>query len=230
MTSPKPITIDELQGERSLNEWDIWLRSRLANLGSTREGVKYKRFHKGPMKVVKEEIIPTLHLLRRRFKGEEIFAAFPANNSAADAFIRPGSTTKATPLQITCNFDYGDQLRLEILHRDGTVPGAGPIARVGGRPEAEGRAYFLEEVVDELASSIIGRLNLKAQKFGIIYDPSTWLLIYIDDVRLPPDGLQMLLAKIQGAAAKSPFVATFLVGSTEQEICELIGGVAKWAS
>jgi len=40
------------------------------------------------MKVVKEEMIPTLLLLERRFKGEEIFAAFPANNSAADS-LRP---------------------------------------------------------------------------------------------------------------------------------------------
>jgi hypothetical protein len=112
MNPPKPITTDELLGERSFNEWDIWLRSRLADLGSTREGVKYKRFDKGPMKIVKEEIIPTLHLIRRRFKGQEIFVTFPADNSAADAFIRPGSATKATPLQITCNFDYDAQMRL----------------------------------------------------------------------------------------------------------------------
>jgi hypothetical protein len=30
------------------------------------------------------------------------------------------------------------------------------------------------------------------------------------------------------AAAKSPFAATFLVGSTEQGICELISGTARW--
>ena len=140
MTSPKPIRLDELQGERPLNEWDIWLRSRLAGLGFTREGKKYKRLHKGPMKVVKEEIIPTLQLLRRRFKGEEFFAEFPANNSAADAFIRPASTTKQTPLQITCTVSHDDHLRLQILHRDGMVPGAGPITCVDGRLQAEGRA------------------------------------------------------------------------------------------
>jgi hypothetical protein len=229
MTSPQPITIDELQGERSLNEWDIWLQPRLANLGSTREGVKYKRFQKGPMKVVKEEIIPTLHLIRRRFKDEEIFAAFPADNSAADAFIRPGSTTKATPLQITCNFGYDDQLRLELLDRVGMAPGAGPIARIGSRLEAENRAFTVEEAADELANSINDRLNSKARMFDT-YDASTWLLVYIDDGRLLPEGLPRLLSKIQNAAAKSPFVATFLVGSTEQGLCELIIGTARWVS
>jgi hypothetical protein len=220
----EPITFDELQEERPSSDWDDWLRSRLAGLDS-----EYKRFDKGPMKVVKEEIIPTIRLLRRRFKGQEIFASFPADNSPADAFIRPASTAKPTPLQITCNFDYIDHLRLQILQRDGRVPGAGPITRVNGRLEAENRAYFVEEAAEELANSIIDRLDLKAQKFGN-YDPSTWLLVYFEDGGLPRDGLPILLRKIRNAAAKSPFVATFLVGSTEQEICELIGGTAKWAS
>jgi hypothetical protein len=180
------------------------------------------------MKVVKEEIIPTLMLLNRKFKGEEIFVAFSANDSPdADAFIRRASAACATPLQITCNFDHDDHLRLQILHRDGTAPGAGPIARIGGRLEAENRAYFVDEAVDELANSIIDRLNSKARIFGN-YDPSTWLLVYIDDGRLLPEGLPRLLSKIQNAATKSPFVATFLVGSTEQGLCELIGGTAKW--
>jgi hypothetical protein len=221
-----PITFDELKGERPSSEWEIWLRSRLAGLDS-----KYKRFDKGPMKVVKEEIIPTLHLLHRKFKGEEIFAAFTADKtSKADAFIRLASAAKATPLQITCNLTHADHQRLQILDRDGMVPGAGSITRVDGRLEAENRAYFMEEVVEELANSIIDRLNSKAQKFET-YDPSTWLLIYIEDGRLLLEGLPLLLKKIQNAKAKSPFVATFLVGSTaEQEICELIGGTAKWAS
>jgi hypothetical protein len=64
------------------------------------------------------------------------------------------------------------------------VSGAGPITRVGGRLEAEGRAYFTEEVVAEIAGTIIDRLNLKARKFANC-DPSTWLLVYIDDARLP---------------------------------------------
>ena len=230
MSPPNPITFDELNRELPLNEWWIWLRSRLADLGSTREGLTHLRFDRGPMKVVKEEIIPTLLLLERRFKGEEIFAAFPANNSAADAFIRPALAAKATPLQITCNVDYDDHLRLKILHRDGMVPGAGPITRdVCGRLEAEGRAYFVEEIADKLAISIIGRLDLKARQFSK-YDPSTWLLVYFHDDLLPRDGIPILLAKIRNAAAKSPFVATFLVGSTEQEICELISGAAKWVS
>jgi hypothetical protein len=229
MSPPKPITFDELKRDLPFNEWDIWLQSRLADLRSTREGRKHLRFDTGPMKVVKEEIIPTLLLLERRFKGEEILATFPANNSAADAFIRPASAANATPLQITCNLDHDDHLRLQILHRDGMVSGAGPITRVGGRLEAEGRAYFTEEVVAEIAGTIIDRLNLKARKFAN-YDPSTWLLVYIDDARLPMEGLPILLEKIRNDAAKSPFVATFLVGSTEQGICELIGGTAKWVS
>jgi hypothetical protein len=230
MSTFKPITLDELQKELSAQEWDNWLQSRLADLGSTREGKKYKRLHKGPMKVVKEEIIPTILLLRRRFKGEAIFVAFSANDSpGADAFIRRASATSSTPLQITCNFDYDDHRRLQILHRDGTVPGAGIVKSIGGRLEAENRAFTVEEAADELANSIIDRLNSKARMFDT-YDASTWLLVYIDDGRLLPEGLPRLLSKIQNAAAKSPFVATFLVGSTEQGLCELIGGTARWVS
>src|SRR3984893_8827615 len=76
MSPPKPITFDELKRDLPFNEWDIWLQSRLADLRSTREGRKHLRFDTGPMKVVKEEIIPTLLLLERRFKGEEILATF----------------------------------------------------------------------------------------------------------------------------------------------------------
>src|SRR6266851_1718497 len=99
MSPPNPITFDELNRELPFNEWRIWLRSRLDGLRSTREGLEYIRFNPREMKVVKEEIIPTLVLLERKFKGEEIFAAFPAPNSIADAFIRPASVAKATPLQ-----------------------------------------------------------------------------------------------------------------------------------
>src|SRR5882672_2368211 len=68
----------------------------------------------------------------------------------------------------------------------------------------------------------------KRGKFVRRYDPSTWLLVYIDDALLPMEGLPILLEKIRTAAAKSPFAATFLVGSTEQGICELISGTARW--
>jgi len=116
-----------------------------------------------------------------------------------------------------------------MLQRYGRAPGFGPIARINGRVEAEGRAYFTQEVVDQIGRSIIDRLNSKAAMFGT-YDCSTWLLIYIDDALLPMEGLSILLAQVGNAAAKSPFVTTFLVGSTEQNICELIGGTAQWAS
>ena len=74
----------------------------------------------------------------------------------------------------------------------------------------------------------IDRLDSKARKFVRRYDPSTWLLGYIDDALLPMEGLPILLEKIRTAAAKSPFAVTFLVGSTEQGICELISGTARW--
>src|SRR5712671_755802 len=41
-------------------------------------------------------------------------------------------------------------------------------------------------------------------------------------------GSGLSLEKIRTAAAKSPFAATFLVGSTEQGICELISGTTRW--
>jgi hypothetical protein len=108
------------------------------------------------------------------------------------------------------------------LHRDGVVHGSGPIYKKNGQLESQGRAYSLEEVSSEFASAVARLLKRKITRCT---DRSMWLLIYINDKRLPPEGLPSVLRAAYQAAQGSPFAATILVGSSdEKRICELLEG------
>ena len=76
-----------------------------------------------------------------------------------------------------------------------------------------------------MIAGILACLNLKTRKFGN-YDPSTWLLVYFDDARLPMEGLPILLEKIRNVAAKSPFAAS-LQNMARQSASELQPAVAS---
>jgi hypothetical protein len=184
------------------------------------------RFAKGPVKRLKEEVIPTLQLAERQFPGRDLLLRFPADGSAADALMRSPTTSVPVPIQVTCDWGHDDERRLQIMHRDGVVHGSGPILKVNGRLETKGRAYSIEDVVSDFTSIVRDRLTSKSAHGG--YAPSTWLVIHINDERLPPEGLPELLKYSRTAAAAiSPFAATFLVGSSdEKRVCELLSGVA----
>jgi hypothetical protein len=183
------------------------------------------RFQKGAVKRLKEEVVPTLRFLEREFPGEPILVRFPADYSPADATIRRSVTSAAIHLQLTCDFNHNDERRLRILHRDGYVHGSGPIYKVNGRLETQGRAYSLPEVIEDYSRAVIDRLNLKMSRCT---HRDMWLLVHINDERLPPEGVPELLARARAAATQSPFAATFLVGSTdEKRLSERLSGAGK---
>jgi hypothetical protein len=218
----REIQYEELRRELSVADWRAWVNDVLADLRSTDEGREYMRFDKGPIKRLKEEVVPTLHLVERHFANRPMFARFPADNQSADALIRPSLAATPIQLQITCDFDHAAHQRLMILHRDGFVQGSGPISKVNGRLETKGRAYSLEEIVDEFAAVLIDRLESKMSRCT---DPRMWLLVHLSDEGLPPEGAPELLRRTRAVACRSPFAATFLVGNTDWTLpCELLSG------
>jgi len=191
------------------SEWWAWIRELLADLAGNEAGRKYMRFHKGPIKRLKEEVVPTLRFAERHFPGRDLLASFPASNQhgSPDALIRAAGSSIQVPVQVTCDWTYEDEQRLRSLHRDGF----------------NSRLYSLEEVTAEVSALIADRLAAKAAHSS--YAPDTWLLLHINDERWPPEGLPDILSQAKTAAAASPFSATSIVGSSdEKRICALLAG------
>jgi hypothetical protein len=191
------------------SEWWAWIRELLADLAGNEAGRKYMRFHKGPIKRLKEEVVPTLRFAERHFPGRDLLASFPASNQhgSPDALIRAAGSSIQVPVQVTCDWTYEDEQRLRSLHRDGF----------------NSRLYSLEVVTAEVSALIADRLAAKAAHSS--YAPDTWLLLHINDERWPPEGLPDILSQAKTAAAASPFSATFIVGSSdEKRICALLAG------
>jgi hypothetical protein len=217
------ITLEDLRRELSVPDWWSWLRSHFAELKATRLGQEYMRFDKGPMKRLKEEVVPTLRMLERQFPGTAPLVRFPVDGSAADALARSSGNARPVPIQVTCDWGYDDERRLKIMHRDGFVHGSGPITNHKGRLETRGSAYSTDEVLEEFSATIRNRLAGKISHGS--YPPGMWLVVHINDERLPPEALPQLLSDVKAVASGAPFAATFLVGSTdEKRICAVLDG------
>jgi hypothetical protein len=221
----REVTCNDLRRELRVSDWWIWTREILADLRVTDDGREYMRFHKGPVKRLKEEVVPTLRFAERHFPDRDLLASFPASDQpgSPDALIRASGSSIQVPIQVTCDWTYEDEQRLRIVHRDGFVHGSGPVHKVKGRLETAGRAYSLEEVTAEVSALIAARIAAKAARGG--YSAGIWLLVHINDERWPPEALSGVLTQARAAAATSPFAATFLIGSTdEKRICALLQG------
>jgi hypothetical protein len=224
----REVTCDDLRRELKVSEWWAWTRETLADLRATDEGREYMRFHKGPIKRLKEEVVPTLRFAERHFPHRDLLASFPASDQpgSPDALIRAATSSIQVPVQVTCDWTYEDEQRLRILHRDGSVVGGGAIEKINGRLETSGRAYALEEIAAEVSRLIAARLAAKVKHGG--YAAGTWLLVHVNDERWPPEALPDVLSQAQAAATASPFAATFLIGSSdEKRICALLHGMPE---
>jgi predicted nucleic acid-binding protein len=166
------------------------------------------RFTKGPIKRLKEEVVPTLRFAERHFPNELLLASFPATDQpgSPDALIRLASSSVQLPLQVTCDWTYEDEQRLRTVHQRGSVF----------------RVYSLEKVAAEVSGLIAKRLARKGAHGGA---PGTWLVVHINDEHWPPEALPDVLNEARAAASGLPFQATFLVGSSdEKRICDLLDG------
>lgn len=208
----REVTCDDLRRELRVSEWRAWTRELLADLRGSNEGREYMRFQKGPIKRLKEEVVPTLLFAERHFPDRDLLASFPASDQpgSPDALIRAAGSCIRVPLQVTCDWTYEDEQRLRKVHRDGYS-----VARM----------YSLEGIIIEISTIIADRLAAKTAHGG--YAPNMWLLVHINDERWPPEALPAIVTAAKAAATSSPFSATFLVGSSdEKRICELLAGAA----
>src|SRR4029077_3361761 len=129
----------------------------------------------GPIKRLKEEIVPTLRFAERYFTGRDLLASFPISDQhgSPDALIRfPGSPNQV-PVQATCDWTYQDEQCLWKVHREGY---------------SVGRMYTLEGIVVGISAILLAAKMAHGR-----YDPSTWLLVHINDERWPPEALADIL-------------------------------------
>jgi hypothetical protein len=211
----REVTCDDLRRELSIPEWRAWTDKTLAELAATDAGREYLRFEKGPIKRLKEEVVPTLRFAERHFPNHELLASFPASDEpgSPDALIRLASSSVQLPLQVTCDWTHEDEQRLQTNHQDG----------------ATWRFYSLEGTTAEQSNLIARRLTRKRKHGG--YARGTWLLVHTNDEGWPFEALPDVLNAAIAAASGLPFAATFLVGSSdEKRICELLDGrpVPPW--
>src|SRR5262249_584184 len=127
------VTTEKLREVHTCDEWRAWIDSVLSQIRSTKEGRYFLSFSKGPLKGLKEEVVPTVQLVQRLSPQRQVWIAFPCDNGSADALLSVSSAMNSpVPVQVTCDFGYEGQLRLELLHKQGFAPGSGPISRHGG--------------------------------------------------------------------------------------------------
>jgi hypothetical protein len=217
------LAIERLREARTNGEWRAWIDSVLSLLWSTPEGVEFLRFTKGPVKRLKEEVLPTVRLVERLSPQRQVWIEFPCDDGPADALLSLSSLMEwPIPVQVTCDFDYDAQLRLELLHQQGFAPGSGPIARRAGKVYAKHGVYSLDEAVERVLTPLRSRIGAKMKTR---HAPGTWLLIHFSDEILPPEGIEPVMDACAQMLVGSPFQAAFVVGNTEENsLCRLVNG------
>jgi len=230
--STKILTKEQLQAVRTHGDWRAWIDSAFAQFRSTREGRSFVRLGKGPgrspdeqkfLKRLKEEVVPTVRLVERLSPANQVWIAFPCDDGPADALLSLSSSMKSPiPVQVTCDFDHNERLRLELLDKRGFAPGSGPISRRAGQIHAEHGVYSLDEAVERILTPLRSRINTKLKTR---HAPETWLVIHFRDEALPPEGVDPVINACTQLLHCSPFQATFIVGNTEEKrICRLVNG------
>ena len=81
----RQITCDELRRELPISEWWAWAGKILTELRETSEGRKYMRFHKGPVKRFKEEVIRPCGLQNGNLRGATFSRLSPQSTSRVQA-------------------------------------------------------------------------------------------------------------------------------------------------
>ncbi|MBZ0141921.1 MAG: hypothetical protein K8H87_19455 [Pseudorhodoplanes sp.] len=210
------LTEADFRRERTTRELRAWVDSYLEGQRETRDGVRTLRFDKGLNKRMKEEVLPVLRMLERAMSAVNVTVAFPVDSGAADATMRIGSGP-AIPLQATCDFSYEEQLRLELLHQQGTAPGFGAIRKVKGQIHAVREAYSTEQAIADFSSRLVDRIK---QKLRHRPAKGTWLVVQCIDEALPDSAIDPVIEASAQAAAGSPYARVFIVGTVEgRKLC-----------
>jgi len=136
-------------------------------------------------KRLQEELYPISRLaLQLKQPGLEVEVEAFEDDGPADGHIRVSGFWQAEfDVQVTCDYDYAESLRRELLASVGAAPGAGEIFRdkKTGTIRATGAAVDSDEHIGRIAKSVAALFKRKA---AMAYGPNTILIIAFDEVKL----------------------------------------------
>jgi len=211
-----------MQVFRTPAEYLDWFDSLVGTAKRVGEDKENALLHKGPYKVLFEEIFPTASLLRR--KSQEWTNSRFRNVLGNQTYDVEVQNNLLNYIEITCtDFDDGERFRMLKLLNMGYVSAAGTVLRDDkDRPvDIVEDARCTDEVVDERLNLIVKAINKKAEKK---YPDKTGLLVYFDDfsVILRDCDLVRLKNALKETRSKwaSVFEAVFLVGPRGEVLIE----------
>ena len=161
------------------DEYLNWFDALVGTAKRVGEDKKNALLHKGPYKVLHEEIFPTASLLRR--KSQEWKSSRFRNILGNQRYDVKVQNNPLNYIEITCtDFDDGERFRMLKFLDMGHVSAAGTVLRDDKyRPlDINEDARCTDEVVDERLNLIVKAINKKAKKK---YPDKTGLLVYFDD-------------------------------------------------
>lgn len=176
----------------------------------------------GRSKRLREELYPISRLaLLLKQPGLEVEVEAFEDSGAADGRIRVfGFREGEFDVQVTCDYNYEESLRSELLVSEGCTPGAGDIYRdkktkkiiatIGG--------VDYDEHFERVARAV---MTLFQKKSSLAYGPNTFLIIGFDEVKLYGLASWNRLVRIlgeKGGMVNSGFSAVYLFNCATNEM------------
>lgn len=212
----------QMQVFRTPDEYLDWFDFLVGTAKRVGEDKKNALLHKGPYKVLHEEIFPTASLLRR--KSQEWKSSMFRNILGNQRYDVEVQNNPLNYIEITCtDFDDGERFRMLKFLDMGHVSVAGTVLRDDKyRPlDINEDARCTDEVVDERLNLIVKAINKKAEKK---YPDKTGLLVYFDDfsIILRDCDIVRLRDALKETRSKwtAVFEAVFLVGPRGEVLIE----------
>lgn len=141
--------------------------------------------HSGIGKLLLEEWYPIARLgLHLKQPGLQVdVEAFGDSGIADGHIVERGFRNREFDVQVTYMYDYEEELRRELMVKQGYSPGAGLISREkkSGDVVATGAAVDIDHNITQTAAAIAVLFNKKVAK---LYPSDTALIIAFDDMTL----------------------------------------------
>jgi hypothetical protein len=173
-------------------------------------------------KVLQEELLPISRLaLYLKQPGLEVEVEAFENDGEADGHIRvTGFREQEFNVQVTCNFNYEESMRKELLVAKGSAPGAGDIYRDKQTKHivATMAATDSDERITRVSQSLLELYNKKTAKN---YHKNTVLIIAFDAIKLYGRyNWSQLFATLEkeGGFSGSKFMAIYLFNNATNEL------------
>jgi hypothetical protein len=182
--------------------------------------------HSGIGKLLLEEWYPIGRLgLHLKQPGLQVDVEAFGDSGVADGHIvESGFRDREFDVQVTYMYSYDEELRRELMVKQGYSPGAGPISRdkKSGDVVATGASVDLDHNITQTACAIAVLFGKKAAK---LYPSDTALIIAFDDMTLR--GWVMWETLLALATSKvnfndSKFQSVFILNCATNELIQVI--------